>query len=118
MPSAMRDNKRVRTERAGKPEANRPQKQLNFEREHCCYVWITLIDLSLGKSCPSRAAIGEPGTVAPRTLQWGPGGGRKNLRPSAPRTRRRSNFDYLQVRSEFASNFKWLFKETDYKWGA
>jgi hypothetical protein len=23
--------------------------------DHCCYVWITLIDLSLGKSCPSRA---------------------------------------------------------------
>jgi hypothetical protein len=25
--------------------------------DHCCYVWITLIDLSRGKSCPSRAAM-------------------------------------------------------------
>jgi hypothetical protein len=45
--------------------------------DHCCYVWITLIDLSRGKSCPSRAAMANREVVAPRTLQWGPGGGRK-----------------------------------------
>jgi hypothetical protein len=40
---------------------------------HCCYVWITLIDLSRGKSFLSRAAMANRGAVAPRTLQWGPG---------------------------------------------
>jgi hypothetical protein len=36
--------------------------------DHCCYV-CTLIDLSRGKSCPSRAAMANRETVAPRTLQ-------------------------------------------------
>jgi hypothetical protein len=53
--------------------------------DHCCYVWITLIDLSRGKSCPPRAAMVNREAVARRTLQWWPGGGRKNSRPSLPR---------------------------------
>src|SRR6266487_4264732 len=71
--------------------------------DHCCYVWITLIDLSRGKSCPSRAAMANREAVAPRTLQWGPGGGRKNSRPSLPVTRRRCRFRNNQRRPGFGN---------------
>jgi hypothetical protein len=51
---------------------------------HCCYVWITLIDLGRGKSCPSRAAMANREGQRRERFSGGPGGGRKNLRPSVP----------------------------------
>src|SRR5205809_1727134 len=42
------------------PELNGQEKYFkSFDDivDHCCYVWITLIDLSRGKSWPSRAAM-------------------------------------------------------------
>jgi hypothetical protein len=75
--------------------------------DHCCYVWITLIDLNRGKSCPSRAAMANR-ELAPRTLQRGPGGRRKNLRPSGRRAWRRLDSRNVQRPDEFASKFKWL----------
>jgi hypothetical protein len=41
--------------------------------DHCCYVWITLIDLSRGKSCPSRAAMANREALAPRRFSGGRG---------------------------------------------
>jgi hypothetical protein len=41
---------------------------------HCCYAWITLIDLGRGKSSPSRAAMANLEAATPRTLEWGAGG--------------------------------------------
>jgi hypothetical protein len=64
------------------PQLNGQEKYLkSFDDivDHCCYVWITLIDLSRGKSCPSRAAMANREAVAPRTLQWGPGGRSKKF---------------------------------------
>src|SRR6266498_1292112 len=86
------------------PELNGQEKYFkSFDDivDHCCYVWITLIDLSRGKSCPSRAAMANREAVAPRTLQWGPGGGRMNLRPSVPAARRRLNFRNVQSQPSF-----------------
>src|SRR6266542_6547023 len=60
--------------------------------DHCCYVWITLIDLSRGKSCPSRAAMATRESGSAANASVGPGGRSKKLRPSLPRSRRRCSF--------------------------
>jgi hypothetical protein len=89
------------------PELNGQEKYFkSFDDivDHCCYVWITLIDLSRGKSCPSRAAMANR-ELAPRTLQRGPGGGRKNLRPSGRRARRRLSFAKPGI---FGSDFDFI----------
>jgi hypothetical protein len=74
------------------PELNGQEKYFkSFDDivDHCCYVWITLIDLSRGKSCPSRAAMANREALAPRRFSGGRGRS-KNSRPSVPVTRRRS----------------------------
>jgi hypothetical protein len=76
--------------------------------DHCRYVWITLIDLSRRKSCPSRAAMANR-ELAPRTLQRGPGGRRKNLRPSGRRAWRRRDFNFIQVLDQKFSDFNGLW---------
>jgi hypothetical protein len=87
------------------PQLNGQEKYLKSFDEigDRCYVWITLIDLSCGKSCPSRAAMANREAVASRTLQWGPGRGRKNLRPSGPRSRWRLRFRNNQRRRVFVN---------------
>jgi hypothetical protein len=60
--------------------------------DHCCYVWITLIDLSRGKSMSIARRDGQPGSGSAANASVEAGGGRKNLRPSLPMARRRSNF--------------------------
>ena len=53
--------------------------------DHCCYVWITLVDLSRGKSCPSRAAMANREAVAPANASVGAGGRSKKFTTVAAR---------------------------------
>jgi hypothetical protein len=73
--------------------------------DHCCYVWITLIDLSRGKSCPSRAAMATRESGKRRERFSGAGGRSKKLRPSLPRSRRRLNFKNIVPSVKFANDF-------------
>jgi hypothetical protein len=64
------------------PEPQWPRKYFeSFDEivDHCCYVWITLIDLSRGKSCPWRAAMANRDSGSAANASEGPGGRSKKF---------------------------------------
>jgi hypothetical protein len=61
---------------ATRARTQRPRKYFeSFDEivDHCCYVWITLIDLSRGKSCPSRATMANRERQRRERFSGGPG---------------------------------------------
>jgi hypothetical protein len=60
--------------------------------DHCCYVWITLIDLSRGKIMSIARRDGQPGSGSAANASVGAGGAVEKFKTVSAPARRRCRF--------------------------